>query len=130
MDYREILLMWHPSTIMTSKFQQLPSLNIVFFAWVYESAIISPFILEFVADLLGSNAGGAGNALGLQIIGGPKVTILASKTSRKYSIFLSCVMVYSYSDSEVEIFISSTAQSFSQGLYLLLHTKILVHFMP
>ena len=50
--------------------------------------IISPFILLFVADLLGSNAGGAGNALGLQIIGGPKVTILASKTSRKYSIVL------------------------------------------
>ena len=41
------------------------------------------FILS-IPDLLGPNAGGAGNAIGLQIIGGPKVTILASKTSRKY----------------------------------------------
>ena len=65
------------------------------------------FTIHFalIADLLGLNAGGAGNALGLQIIGGPKVTILASKTSRKYSILLLCIMVYSYSDSDSEVVI-------------------------
>ena len=36
-----------------------------------------------VSDLLGENAGGAGNALGFQIYGGPVITVLASKTSRE-----------------------------------------------
>ena len=34
-------------------------------------------------ELLGMNAGGQGAALGFQFYGGPVVTLLASKTSRK-----------------------------------------------
>ncbi|XP_038065523.1 protein PTHB1-like isoform X1 [Patiria miniata] len=37
-------------------------------------------------DLLGPSAGGPGQALGFQIIGGPKVTILASKSSQRYRL--------------------------------------------
>ena len=37
----------------------------------------------FPSDLLGENAGGPGSALGFQYYGGPVVTVLASKTSRK-----------------------------------------------
>ena len=36
-----------------------------------------------VADLLGMNAGGQGAALGFQFFGGPVITLLASKTSRR-----------------------------------------------
>ncbi len=36
------------------------------------------------SDLLGENSGAQGNALGFQIFGGPVVTVLASKTSRKF----------------------------------------------
>ncbi|XP_022112018.1 protein PTHB1-like isoform X2 [Acanthaster planci] len=41
---------------------------------------------EVFPDLLGPNAGGPGQALGFQIIGGPKVTILASKSSQRYRL--------------------------------------------
>ena len=44
------------------------------------------YFLDFV-DLLGENAGGPGSALGFQYYGGPVVTVLASKTSRKYTVF-------------------------------------------
>ena len=40
-------------------------------------------MFAFLIDLLGENAGGQGNALGFQTFGGPTVTVLASKTSRK-----------------------------------------------
>ena len=40
-----------------------------------------------VSDLLGENAGGPGSALGFQYYGGPIVTVLASKTSRKCFYF-------------------------------------------
>ena len=43
------------------------------------------FILYFL-DLLGENAGGPGSALGFQYYGGPVVTVLASKTSREYTV--------------------------------------------
>lgn len=41
---------------------------------------------ELFPDLLGDNADGPGNALGFQLIGGPVVTILASKTSQRYRL--------------------------------------------
>ena len=54
-----------------------------FSLYLCTNVLMLRFVLS-IPDLLGPNAGGAGNAIGLQIIGGPKVTILASKTSRKY----------------------------------------------
>ncbi|XP_033629589.1 protein PTHB1-like isoform X2 [Asterias rubens] len=41
---------------------------------------------DIFPDLLGPSAGGPGQALGFQIIGGPKVTILASKSSQRYRL--------------------------------------------
>lgn len=41
------------------------------------------YIFSLLTDLLGMNAGGQGAALGFQFYGGPVITLLASKTSRK-----------------------------------------------
>lgn len=41
---------------------------------------------DLFPDLLGENAGGQGAALGFQYIGGPVVTVLASKTSNRYRL--------------------------------------------
>lgn len=45
-------------------------------------------------DLLGMNAGGPGSALGFQFYGGPLVTMLASKTSRKYTTNMFLIFLY------------------------------------
>lgn len=42
----------------------------------------------FSTELLGENAGGQGAALGFQMFGGPVVTVLASKTSRKLIVWV------------------------------------------
>ncbi|XP_070570389.1 protein PTHB1-like isoform X2 [Ptychodera flava] len=41
---------------------------------------------DIFPELLGENAGGPGNALGFQLFCGPKVTVLASKTSQRYRL--------------------------------------------
>ncbi|XP_077997147.1 protein PTHB1-like isoform X2 [Glandiceps talaboti] len=41
---------------------------------------------DIFPELLGENAGGPGNALGFQFLSGPKVTVLASKTSQRYRL--------------------------------------------
>lgn len=44
--------------------------------------------------MLGENAGGQGTALGFQFLTGPIVTVLASKTSRKYVYFTYVAMIF------------------------------------
>ncbi|XP_006823784.2 protein PTHB1-like [Saccoglossus kowalevskii] len=41
---------------------------------------------DLFPELLGENAGGPGNALGFQLFAGPKITVLASKTSQRYRL--------------------------------------------
>ena len=65
-----------------------PTPKIQMSSLVMYTSSLSPYsaaqMLVCVPDMLGMNAGGQGAALGFQFYGGPIVTMLASKTSRKY----------------------------------------------
>ncbi|XP_072033738.1 protein PTHB1-like isoform X2 [Amphiura filiformis] len=93
---------------------------------------------DIFPDLLGPNAGGAGNAIGLQIIGGPKVTILASKTSQRYRLqcdvfegmwlvlkeFLERVCIYQRNVGVKDFEVSYTGQLPLQEYFELIDTHV------
>ena len=61
------------------------SINILSIALVHCLCTIYNYLFT---ELLGMNAGGQGAAIGFEFYGGPVITLLASKTSRKFNLLI------------------------------------------